>query len=93
MAEVGGDVVGGDVGGGVDPVIFFEPSGEGFEGGADGELVVGGQATLGGEVEDEAVDGALHGWGKERDTQITKYPRELRNRNDERAGERTTDGV
>jgi len=42
--------------------VFGGPSGEGFEGAADGELVVGGEAAFGGEIEDEGVDRGSHGF-------------------------------
>jgi hypothetical protein len=60
LDEVVGEVGGGDVGRGFDLVLGFEPIGEGFEDAADEELVVDGEAALGGEVEDEGVDGGEH---------------------------------
>lgn len=57
LDEVVGEVGGGDVGWGFDLVLGLEPIGQGFEHAADEELVVDGEAALGGEMEDKGVDG------------------------------------
>ena len=61
LGEVGAEVLDGDRAGKVNTMGFLQPTGEALERTAGGQLVVVRQPALGGEEEDEIVDGVEHG--------------------------------